>query len=136
MTRRRMATALAALGAAACGTAASQPRAIAVDIAPCVGIEAAVARLDCYDALARDAAQTPSATVDELTSEIVALRELEPGRYEIALANGQLWRQTSSDRYRLQTGQPVRVYRARAGSRFFRLTVPALRGFVQVERIR
>jgi hypothetical protein len=104
MTRRRMAPALTALGAAACGTAAAQPHPIAVDIAPCV--------------------------------EIVALRELQPGRFEIELANGQLWRQTSSDRYRLQAGQPVRVYRARAGSRFFRLTVPALRGFVQVERIR
>jgi hypothetical protein len=160
MNRRWLAAALAALRTATCGTAAAQPAAIMVDAAPCVEIESALARLDCFDALARGAAKTsneprpavdpqssdspaPAATAsstaasaEELTSEIVGLRELEPGRYEIELENGQLWRQTSSDRYRLQIGQPVRVYRARVGSRFFRLTVPALRGFVQVERVR
>lgn len=73
---------------------------------------------------------------DEITSQVVALREILPGRFEIELANGQLWRQTSSDRYRLQVGHEARLYRARDGDRFFRLTVAALRGFVQVERVR
>lgn len=159
MNRSWIAAAFAALVATAGTTAVTQPRSLPVDIAPCIDIESALARLDCYDALARAAAATPTApqasrgppaaaaplppaaasapvAPDEFTSEIVALRELEPGRFEIELANGQRWRQTSSDRYRLEIGQLARVYRAREGSRFHRLTVAALRGFVQVERAR
>lgn len=148
------------------GTASAQSPPPLVDISACVAIESALARLDCYDGLARAAGEQPAAAaarateaptaaparnqappasrseanepaaLEELASEVSALREVLPGRLEIELANGQIWRQTSSDRYRLVVGQEVRVYRARAADRYFRLTAPTLRGFVQVERIR
>lgn len=71
----------------------------------------------------------------ELVSSVAALRELQPGRLEITLANGQIWRQTHSDRYALAVGHEVRIYPTRFG-RYFRLTAKALRSFVQVERVR
>jgi hypothetical protein len=161
MKRRPNASALnAAIGSLLLAQqSAAQPTRTPVDITPCVAIESAVARLDCYDELVKNAprdrgepaaqARTPvtgetlaprSATDEppavEIVSEIVGLRETVPGRLEITLANGQVWRQTSSDRYHLQVGHSVRVYRARLSSLYFRLTAPVLRGFVQVERVR
>lgn len=123
-----------------------------VDIEPCVGVVSALERLDCYDALARAAQRTPDSAAapapaapapaasappaGEIRSSVVRLRELQPGRLEIELANGQTWRQTSSDRYRLQVGHDVLLTRTRLGGQYFRLTAPAIRGFVQVERVR
>ena len=75
----------------------------------------------------------PSAT--ELVSRVAALREIQPGRFEITLVNGQVWRQTNSDRYPLEIGHEVRIYSTRFGS-YFRLSATELRSFVQVERIR
>lgn len=71
----------------------------------------------------------------QLVSWVASLRELQPGRLEITLENGQVWRQTSSDRYALAIGHEVRIYPTRFG-RYFRLTAKALRSFVQVERVR
>jgi hypothetical protein len=137
-----------------------------VDIAPCVDIDSAVARLDCYDALARGAraatrdnapavpvapepraerARTPvragddsaseAPLPDEIVSTVASLREIQPGRLEVELANGQVWQQTRSDRYRLQVGFEVHIYPTRFGGDY-RLSAPALRGFVQVARVR
>ena len=71
----------------------------------------------------------------ELVSRVAALRELQPGRLEITLVNGQVWRQTNSDRYALEVGHEVRIYSTRFGS-YFRLSATELRSFVQVERVR
>jgi hypothetical protein len=79
--------------------------------------------------------QLPPAAEQELTSRVAALRELLPGRLEITLVNGQIWRQTNSDRYPLEIGHEVRIYPSRFGS-YFRLSAAALRSFVQVERVR
>jgi len=79
--------------------------------------------------------ERPERVVEELNSQVAALREIQPGRLEITLVNGQVWRQTNSDRYRLRTGHDVRIYPSRFGH-YFRLSAPALRGFVQVERVR
>jgi hypothetical protein len=72
----------------------------------------------------------------EFVGEVAALREIQPARLEITLTNGEVWRQTSSDRYRLQVGHEVRIYRGRFSEQYWRLTAPALKGFVQVERVR
>jgi hypothetical protein len=77
--------------------------------------------------------QSPAA--QEIVSTVSALREIRPGRLEVTLANGQVWRQTSSDRYALAIGHEVRVYSTRFGT-YFRLAATKLRSFVQVERVR
>jgi hypothetical protein len=71
----------------------------------------------------------------QFVSNVTAVREIQPGRLEITLANGQVWRQTSSDRYPLAVGHEVRVYPTRFGD-YFRLSASELRSFVQVERVR
>lgn len=138
---------------------------VIVDIAPCIDVASVLERLDCYDALARAAQRDGPAAgerdgpesgggaegragirpepggdrqrepSDEISSEVAALKEIVPGQLEITLTNGQVWRQTNSDRYRLEVGYPVRVYPSRFGQ-YYRLTSEILRGFIQVERIR
>jgi hypothetical protein len=66
---------------------------------------------------------------------VTEVREIQPGRVEVTLANGQVWRQTFSERYNLLVGQEVRVYPSGFGQNF-RLSSKASRGFIQVERIR
>jgi len=162
-----------ALGVHAATLEAQEPQ--LVDISPCVAIESGVARLDCYDALARSAreaaahahapapapapapaqsvraappasnrearAASASSSADareaavEIASEVAELREIQPGRLEITLTNGQIWRQVNSDRYRLRVGHEVVLYPTRFGEHY-RLTAPALRGFIQVDRVR
>jgi hypothetical protein len=151
-------------------------------VAACAAIESAVARLDCFDEVARraraderaDAAPRtglapadPAATEHEasaasradrarslvperssrrkarasdraereVASDVVAVREIQPGRIEATLANGQVWRQTNSDRYDLLVGQEVKIYPSGFGQ-YFRLSSKELRGFIQVERVR
>lgn len=169
----------------ACGTAAAQPKEPS-SLAECAAIESAVARLDCFDALARreraggapgrearadgaparearsappqsqsnesarlvprdavpDAARASRREAraaereqHEVTSHVTALREIQPGRLEVTLANGQVWRQTNTDRYNLLVGHEVRVYPSGFGQ-YFRLSSKEARGFIQVERVR
>jgi hypothetical protein len=66
---------------------------------------------------------------------VAALREIQPGRLEVTLANGQVWRQTNSDRYNLVVGHEVRIYPTPFGQ-YFRLSSMEARGFIQVERVR
>jgi hypothetical protein len=160
----------------ACGTLAAQEPKEPTSIAQCAAIESAVARLDCFDALARrqrgggdapapearseaprrssestrsepqdeepDAARSSrrdARAADrerrELTSQVVAVREVQPGRVEVTLANRQVWRQTGTDRYNLLVGHEVRLYPSGFG-RYFRLSSTKARGFIQVERVR
>ena len=71
----------------------------------------------------------------EFTSSVTALREIQPGRVEVTLANGQVWRQTHSDRYALLVGHEVKVYPSGFGE-YYRLSSLESRGFIQVERIK
>jgi len=148
---------------------AAQPDA---GVAECAAIESAVARLDCFDALARRARAadpvaeeavpttqrtpddgtpasrapepslvvtvpppSPSAAEREQVSQVASLREIQPGRVEVTLTNGQVWRQTNTDRYNLLVGHEVRVYPTSFGQ-YFRLSSTEARGFIQVERVR
>jgi hypothetical protein len=150
-------TLVAALSCAAMSLAA-QPAADA-DVAECAAIESAVARLDCFDALARRArAADPAAEQAvpaaeradlpsrrharaagrgerEQVSQVASLRELQSGRLEVTLTTGQIWRQTNSDRYNLLVGHEVRIYPTGFGQ-YFRLSSTEARGFIQVERVR
>jgi hypothetical protein len=158
---------------------AAQPAADA-GVAECAAIESAVARLDCFDALARrtrageeDVPETPRVSENgaaasrdpapsrvvtgappegqradrvsrrdaraadrvEQISQVASLREIQPGRVEVTLTNGQVWRQTNSDRYNLLVGHEVRLYPTGFGQ-YFRLSSTKARGFIQVERVR
>jgi hypothetical protein len=153
-------TLVAALSCAVVDPAAAQPAAEA-GVAECAAIESGVARLDCFDALARQlrvtepervvaappAAPEPAARPQrrdaraadreerEQVSQVAALREIQPGRVEVTLANGEVWRQTNSDRYNLLVGHEVKIYPTGFG-RYFRLSSTEARGFIQVERVR
>jgi hypothetical protein len=152
-------TLVAAFSCAAMSLAA-QPAADA-GIAECAAIESAVARLDCFDALARkmraaepgrvvtvpppevERAERPSRSEGraadrvegEQVSQVASLRQIQPGRVEVTLTNGQVWRQTNSDRYNLLVGHEVRLYPTGFGE-YFRLSSTKARGFIQVERVR
>jgi len=167
---------------AAMGVAA-QPAAERTGIAECAAIESAVARLDCFDALARSARSAGSANEEaaparepavespnpasgaaeqssasppavepanspsgrdaraadraerEQIGQVASLREIQQGRVEVTLTNGQVWRQTNSDRYNLLVGHEVRIYSTGFGQ-YFRLSSTEARGFIQVERVR
>jgi hypothetical protein len=142
-----------------------------------------VARLDCFDALARSAPSAGSASEEvvadrepavengnpasgaaeqssvsppavepadspsgrdaraadrgerEQIAHVASLREIQPGRVEVTLTNGQIWRQTNSDRYNLLVGHEVKIYPTGFGQ-YFRLSSTEARGFIQVERVR
>jgi hypothetical protein len=162
-----------------CGVAVAQSSGdTAAAIEACARIADQVARLDCFDKLARPApgrsvetpptpappaavgpsqnsaaapptaADTAPASVPskrearaadraerEVMSSVTALREIQPGRVEVTLANGQVWRQTYSDSYNLLVGHEVKIYPSGFGQAF-RLTATQLRGFIQVERVK
>ena len=71
----------------------------------------------------------------EIMSSITGLREIQPGRVEVTLANGQVWRQTHSDPYNLLVGHEVKIYPSGFG-KYFRLSSTRVRGFTQVERVK
>ena len=128
-------------------------------MSPSAAIESAVARLDCFDALAKRARAADSAAEQavpaaeradlpsrrearaadrgerEQVSQVASLREIQPRRLEVTLTNGQIWRQTNSDRYNLLVGHEVRIYPTGFGQ-YFRLSSTEARGFIQVERVR
>jgi hypothetical protein len=174
-------TLVAAFSCAA--SVAAQP-AVDARIAECAAIESAVARLDCFDALATrvraagaaaneavpqtsgapengaavTATQAPSRVVTGAPAEperahrparrearggergeqighVASLRQIQPGRVEVTLTNGEIWRQTNSDRYHLLVGHEVKIYPTGFGQ-YFRLSSTEARGFIQVERVR
>lgn len=104
---------------------------------PPVGAAApAVAALaDTGSSRAREPRREDEPETQEVVSTVAALNEIQPGRLEITLANGQVWRQANTERYPLQVGHEVRVYPTRFGN-LFRLVSVKLRSFVQVERVR
>lgn len=152
-------TFIAALSCAVVTPAAAQSSAEA-GLAECAAIESGVARLDCFDSLARRTRAASPATdagvpaasepatrparrdarradgeEEEQVSQVASLREIQPGRLEVTLANGQVWRQTNTDRYNLMVGHEVKIYRTSFGE-YFRLSSTKARGFIQVQRVR
>lgn len=104
-------------------SAAAQPT--VADTSPASAASAASKR----EARAADRAEL------EVMSSITELREILPGRVEVTLANGQVWRQTHSDPYNLLVGHDVKIYPSGFG-KYFRLSSTQVRGFTQVERVK
>jgi hypothetical protein len=93
------------------------------------------ARSDEADRVSRREALAAERAEREVRSQVASVREIQPGRIEVTLANGQVWRQTNSDRYNLLVGHEVRLYPSGFGQ-YFRLSAKELRSFIQVERVR
>jgi hypothetical protein len=79
--------------------------------------------------------ESPDAS-EEFEGVITALRETVPNAWVVTLDNGQVWRQDYPEPYRLQVGQSVQISESRGFGRGYRLTVAALGGSIQVERVR
>jgi len=71
----------------------------------------------------------------EIRGLVAALEESLPNRLTVTLENGQVWRQTQSQRFNLRVGHHVRIYGTRWGDAY-RLSADEIRGFIQVERVR
>lgn len=86
-------------------------------------------------AVAASKQERADATANNYRDKITELREREPGRFLITLASGQQWLQVESKRYRMRTGQDVRIYPGLfSGS--WRMSADGINGFIQVERIK
>jgi hypothetical protein len=77
----------------------------------------------------------PSANPDEFVATVTTVRETVPDYLLVTLDNGQVWRQTRSQNYKLQPGQHVTLRGTRWG-KSYRLTADELSGFIQVERVK
>ena len=90
---------------------------------------------DSTNEVSRREAREAERQAHEVTGQVAAVREILPGRIEVTLTNGQVWRQTNSDRYNLLIGHEVRIYPTGFGQ-YFRLSSKELRSFIQVERVK
>jgi hypothetical protein len=70
----------------------------------------------------------------EIVSTIASVRKVGPDTYEIALENGQIWRQNRPKRYLLLEGAEVHLNPTHWGSSY-RLSDPNVGGFIQVGRV-
>ena len=116
-------------------TTPPQPAGSPSPAAPSVGAAASVPQADSTNSVSRREARAAERQEHELTGEVAAVREIQPGRIEVTLTNGQVWRQTNSDRYNLLVGHEVRIYPTGFGE-YFRLSSKELRSFIQVERVK
>ena len=100
-----------------------------------VGAAAGAPPADSTNEVSRREAREAERQAHEVTGQVAAVREILPGRIEVTLTNGQVWRQTNSDRYNLLIGHEVRIYPTGFGQ-YFRLSSKELRSFIQVERVK
>ena len=82
-----------------------------------------------------EAAAALAAAPTEITAAVTEIREIEPNMVLVTLDNGQQWRQNRALRYPMQVGAVVTLRPSQWGSSY-RLTDPAIGGFIQVERRR
>jgi hypothetical protein len=71
----------------------------------------------------------------EIVAIVTELHEAVPNAWLITLDNGQVWRQSSPQRFALKTGQRVTLRSTKWGVSY-RLSADTLNGFIQVERVR
>ena len=84
---------------------------------------------------AADAAAALAAAPVEVTATVTELREVEPNMLMITLDNGEVWRQNRALRYPMKVGAVVTL-RPSSWGPSYRLTDPAIGGFIQVEQRR
>jgi hypothetical protein len=144
---------------------AQESEALTVEAGDCAELAAPEERLACFDARVEAARQERPASGDrapaadppqapersaiaadpgsdepggdprstEIVAKVAELRPTVPNSFVITLDNGQVWRQTQPLYYPLRLGSEVRISETNFGHR---LTNPALRGFIRVERVR
>lgn len=87
---------------------------------------------------ATDTSNQSAAARDEEPPEIVgviaSLRETVPNSYRITLEDGQVWRQTYPEKYRLRVGLRVTLTPTRWGESY-RLSGEGLNGYIQVAKV-
>jgi hypothetical protein len=92
--------------------------------------------VDGFGRESTDSVAVVSGTGDskELQDTIAALEQSGPNLWTVTLSSGQKWRQMVSKPYRLQVGDPVRIYQSFWG-KSYRLSAPRLASFIQVQRV-
>jgi hypothetical protein len=80
-------------------------------------------------------AAAPDEEAQVITGTVASVRETIPNNYTITLEDGQVWRQTYPEKYRLRAGDRVTIYPTRWGTSF-RLESESTRGYIQVARVR
>jgi len=128
-----------------------------VELARCATITEVPSRVACYDALARPTESRspgkapepvssesfgqpkrkpePSEKRDEsLLAKVTDVREVQPNKLQITLANGQVWQQTVGKAFLIRANDTVRIASSGWG-RSFRLEVDGHPGYIQVSRL-
>ena len=138
--------------------AVSQSDKLQLDLNRCAAIADINSRVACYDGLARPQPEkpqgkAPQAAVGAATSgppqarsepreqreeaileKVTSLKEVEPDKLRITLANGQVWQQTVGKAFLIRTNDTVRIA-ASSWGRSFRLTVDGHPEYIQVTRL-
>jgi len=70
-----------------------------------------------------------------LLERVTLIKELQPDKLQITLANGQVWQQTVGKAFFINVGDTVRIASSGWG-RSFRLAIDGHPGFIQVSRLR
>lgn len=138
--------------------ALAQTGTIQLELARCAAIADINARVACYDALANTRQNQPQSAVpavprtqvpeeaqakpvadarnaQTLLARVTQLREVQPGKMRITLANGQVWQQTVAKAFFIRTNDTVRIDSSGWG-RSFRLTIDGHPEYIQVSRLR
>ncbi len=70
-----------------------------------------------------------------LVDTVASIKEIEPRKLQITLANGQVWKQNISKSFLLRANDRVRITGSGWGDAF-RLAKDGKPGYIQVERLR
>jgi len=77
--------------------------------------------------------ETSEEGTDALVDTVTALKRVEPTKWLITLASGQVWRQTVGKTFMIREGETVRITASGWGNSF-RLSVEGRSSFIQVSR--
>ena len=94
------------------------PRTVAAEPAPRRATAAPLTAPDAVDAFgAEKLRHSGGEAIDRVVAEIAAVRELSRGNFQLALNNGQTWREIEYDKYtRYAVGDTVEIRRGRLGT--------------------
>ena len=119
--------------------ALAQPADLQLELGKCAAVADVTTRVACYDMLARPRQDKPgiesSGSRDEaLLAKVTVIKQVQPNKLRITLANGQVWQQTVGKAFFIRTNDTVRIA-ASGWGRSYRLEVDGHPGFIQVSRL-